>query len=540
MSDRPADAPDVPEYSGLEAPATESAAPSEELAPPVPTVPWRRLDRRMLLVHPVQELIRFFPAVVVAFVVGASGEKWYWQAIGIAVPVVLGIVRYLTTRFRITPTQVELSRSLVGRTVLTARLDRVRAVELTQRPIHRALGLAAVEIGTASGGTEEKFELDGLPIADARALRLALLHRTPGASSYARAAEGHDATGATPVEDLEEAPAPDGDQVLMRLDLRWVRYAPLTASGTVIAAGLLAVLGQFTGRIGIDLFAPDGPVDTFLRLSLVVVVAAAVAAFLVVGAVFAVLGYVITNWRFTLSRDLRGRSFHVRRGLFTTTETSLERDRVRGVSLGEPLGLRLAGAARLSAIVTGLKLTERSGALLSPPAPVSVVEHVGGAVLGSAGANALSLRLVEHGPAARRRRYTRALTGLAVPVALLAALALAGPVSWWWPVVVAVVLLPGSTWLAHDRYRRLGHGLTEDHLVIRTGSLSGRRDVLGRSGIIGWNLQQSWFQRRAGIVTLVATTAAGRQAFDVVDVPEPVAIALADAATPGLLTPFLR
>ena len=52
-------------------------------------------------------------------------------------------------------------------------------------------------------------------------------------------------------------------------------------------------------------------------------------------------------------------------------------------------------------------------------------------------------------------------------------------------------------------------------------------------------MQQSWFQRRAGLATLVATTAAGHQAYAALDIPEELAVALADAAVPGLLTPFL-
>jgi putative membrane protein len=64
--------------------------------------------------------------------------------------------------------------------------------------------------------------------------------------------------------------------------------------------------------------------------------------------------------------------------------------------------------------------------------------------------------------------------------------------------------------------------------------------VLQRGGIIGWNLHQSWFQRRAGLVTLVATTAAGRQAYEILDVPEPVAVALAAETVPGLVGQFLR
>ena len=63
--------------------------------------------------------------------------------------------------------------------MLTARLDRVRAVELTSTPIHRILGLAKVEVGTASAAKQDddKFALDSLPLAEARNLRIALLHR---------------------------------------------------------------------------------------------------------------------------------------------------------------------------------------------------------------------------------------------------------------------------------------------------------------------------------------------------------------------------
>ena len=64
-------------------------------------------------------------------------------------------------------------------------------------------------------------------------------------------------------------------------------------------------------------------------------------------------------------------------------------------------------------------------------------------------------------------------------------------------------------------------------------------DVLQRTGVIGWNVRQSWFQRRAGLVTLVATTAAGHQAYAAIDIPEPLAIAFADTAVPDLMTPFL-
>jgi putative membrane protein len=99
--------------------------------------------------------------------------------------------------------------------------------------------------------------------------------------------------------------------------------------------------------------------------------------------------------------------------------------------------------------------------------------------------------------------------------------------------------IPLGAALALDRYRSLGHALAAGTLVAQQGSLGRRRDLLQCEGIIGWNLTQTFFQRRAGLATLRATTAAGRQRYAVTDVPLPMAVSLADRALPGLLEDFL-
>lgn len=486
----------------------------------------------MLVVNPVVELVKFMPALIGIFVFGSSTGQW-WQVAGIAIPVVLGLMRYFTTKFRITGTQIELHRGLISRKVLTARLDRVRAVELTSTLMHRLLGLAKVEIGTASAAStdEDKFVLDSLPAGEARELRIALLHRSDDTPAPA-------APSASPSEDSSPTAPPVSyeDEVLLSFDPAWVRYAPLTSSGTVIAAGVLALLGQFGEQVGGRFIDGDDVVDVATRLTLSIVIPLAILGFLVLGAIFSVLGYLVANWGFTLKRDPRGRTFHVRRGLLTTTETSLERERVRGVSVDEPLGLRVAKGSRLAAIVTGVSKSEAGRTQLVPPAPRRVIDDTGALVLEHA--EPLHHPLVQHGPAAQRRRWTRALAGFSVlPVAAIVLVVL--DVVPWWVVLPTLVVYPVACGLAIDRYRRLGHGLTDGYLVVRSGSLRGRRDVVQRTGIIGWNLQQSWWQRRAGLVTLVATTAAGSQAYAAIDVPEELAIALADEAVPGLVSPFL-
>jgi putative membrane protein len=49
----------------------------------------------------------------------------------------------------------------------------------------------------------------------------------------------------------------------------------------------------------------------------------------------------------------------------------------------------------------------------------------------------------------------------------------------------------------------------------------------------------TWFQRRVGLTTLVATMAGGRQAVEVLDVPEAEGTAVARDAVPGLVDQFL-
>lgn len=487
----------------------------------LPETPWQRLDPRMLLVHPVTELIRFLPLVLGLLVFGSTGGDFnWWQLLGVAVPVALGLGRYATTTYRIVPGQIELRRGLLSKNITTASLDRVRTVELTAPLIHRALGLARVRIGTGAGAGvtgANTLDLDSLPRADAQTLRSRLLHRVVS-------------------EETETAPAVD--ERIVDLDLAWVRFAPLTTSGLVIALGALAAGSQFFDRLlnealeGADVTARIEELP--LALTIVLATFAAVAAI----SLLSIAGYLVANWGFSLSRDAADRTFHMRRGLFTSRETSIDRDRLRGLEIHQPLGLRLAGGGRLSAIVTGLSRSESSATTIVPPAPRSVVVEVGENVLGENGPFRVSL--VMHGPRARQRRYVRALLGATVPIAVTGVAGVVLDLPWWVAVAVAVPVLLAALALATDRYRRLGHALTADYLVVQSGTLSGRRDALQRIGIIGWNVDQTYFQRRAGLATLTATTAAGRQGYSAIDIPEQVAIALADEAVPGLLGPFLR
>jgi putative membrane protein len=488
-------------------------------------IPWRRLSIRMLAVHPVRELLRAWPVLLGLIFVGFRSRAGggLWGLVGVGVVVVMGLMRWFTTTYRVSTEQVQVRRGLLKRETLTVPRDRIRTVDITASPLHRVLGLALVNVGTGrSDRRNDGLKLDALTADEAARLRVELLDR----SAPAAAAE-------------TAVPAPE--IVLTELKPGWLRYAPFSLSGLVTVAVTIGFLFQVANeaKVRIDQLGPvRSTADRLAHTAVWLAVAQVVIAFLLIVALFSTVAYVVAYFGFRLTRQPGG-TLHIVRGLLTRRSITIEERRLRGTEVSEPLPLRWAGGARALAIATGLRVgrgAERGGSLLVPPAPRAEAERVAGDVLRDPAPPTMAL--TGHGPRARQRRYTRALLGTGVIIGALALL-------WWladwpsWPVLAALVLIPVAALLAEDRYRNLGHALAGHVLVVRQGSLVRRRNMLVRDGIIGFNFRQSLFQRRAGVVTVEATTAGGRQRYAALDMPVGIAVTVADAAVPGLLTPFL-
>jgi putative membrane protein len=593
--------------------------------------PWQWLSPRSLIVRPVTDLIRLLPVVIGVFFFG-SARGSYWGLGFAALAIATSVVRYCTTRYRITGERIYLRHGLLSQKVLSVPRDRIRSVDLSAHVVYRILGLRKVSVGTGRNDRRDggSLHLDALTRADAEALRATLLAGPAalGAAGAGAVGGGLEAgglgagslgagslgAGSLGAGGLVPEPA---ERELARLAPGWIRYAPLTLTGLVIVGVVVGTGFQVIDATHVDITA-IGPVHrltvSLSHISLLqraLEVALAILALLVL---LSVAGYVALFWNFRLVSQGTG-VLRVSRGLLSTRTTTIDTRRLRGAELSEPLLLRGAGGARCLAITTGLRVghgAERGGSLLLPPAPRAVASAVAAAVLETAIRESAAARprtrapstpvrdlavgdlavgdlavgdtaagdtvirdtvirdtaagdtvirdtavrdtatqaparpvmidlltgeLVHHGPAARRRRYARALGAAAV-------LAAAGVTGWAtgavpaWAGLGSLILLPLGAVLAADRYASLGHRLSDGWLVTRTGSLIRRRSVLSTEGIIGWRIHQSWFQRRQGLVSLAATTAAGRQHYVAHDIPAATALDLATSATTPLLGPF--
>jgi putative membrane protein len=464
----------------------------------VTELPGRRTSPRILLVHTVtfQQARQFVPALIpLVAVTGFGGGRTTIILLAVGITLLSLLTATLTWwRFSYAdgPSAVVVTRGLLSRSVRTVPTDRIRGVEVETPLLHRLFGLVRVRIDAAAGavsGNDEELVVDGVPRDEGDRLRTAVLSQ--------RAAPATE-----PGVDGVVAPEPL-DEEFARFDNRWLLYAPLVGSYLAIPAAAVGAGFRLLDELGHNV-RPD-----LERLDLgggwvpAVSIAGVLLLLLAVGAV---IGAALVNWGFTLDR--RGGSLIAVRGLLTRRHTELEIDRIRGGTVSEGLGMRWMRAARINALVTGLGDAARRGQLL-PLGP-------------RASAWALIRRLVDdpgplvpHPPAARRRSIVRAVaTGLLVSAVGIAATVAAG---WWWVLAAGIGLTVLGVPLGLGRYASLGHAAGPRSFSVRSGWLVREQVILQRRAVVGWRVRQSFFQRRAGLATVVACVGAGTGGYAAVD-----------------------
>ena len=410
------------------------------------------------------------------------------------------------------PSAVVVTRGLLSRSVRTVPNDRIRGIEIETPLMHRLFGLVRVRIDAAAGavsGNDEELVVDGVPQAEADRLRTAVLTRRPGTTPVT--ADGV----------VEEVPH---EEVFARFDNRWLLYAPLVGSYLAVPVAAVGASFRLLDELGRSIRPDVDELHLAGGWALALGVAGGLLLLLAAGAV---VGAVLVNWRFSLVR--RGGSLIAVRGLITRRHTELEIDRIRGCTVSEGLGMRWVKAARVNALVTGLGDAARRGQLL-PLGPRAEAWRLGHRLVDDPGP------LVPHPPAARRRRIVRAVAGgLLVSAVGLVLLVASG---WWELLAGGLVLTALGVPLGLGRYASLGHAAGPQSFTVRSGWLVREQAVLQRRAVVGWRVRQSFFQRRAGLATVVACVGAGTGGYGALDMAAGEVAAFTAAASDGWAAEF--
>lgn len=468
---------------------------------------WQRLSPRMLLVHPVHEVLRQLPVLVGSLVLGTATGNNAWPLAALGVTIAVGLMRWFFTTYRIDDEYVALRTGVLRRRSISVPRNRIRSVQTDSRLLHRLMGLTVLRVGTGHEARgQAAFALDAVEAGRVSRLRATLLAESVSPSV------------------TEQLAGP----VLARWRPSWLRYAPLSFSGLLMIGAAIGLAYQSGLGVTIQRIA-KASTEAAHRTGVVVAVSVGVVGTVAVAVLLAVLWSWSTYGNLVLRRA-EG-VLHLRHGVLRVREHTFDLGRLRGATLREPLLVRALRGARLDAVMTGVHGEGESSVLL-PPCPVDTAKAVLAELIENP--EAVDGQLRSHGPAAARRRWTRSLAVPALAgVGLVFMSVFVGLPMWaMWAWAIWAGGTVACALLAFDRVRSLGHRVADGWLVARTGSLERRRDCIACAGIIGWTVRQTLLQRRAGVATLIAATAAGRKHYRVIDVPAELAWSVAADASP--------
>ena len=481
--------------------------------PAEPAPEWLPLDRRTIAASTVVAAGALAATAVPAgsgLLLGGVGLAWVllWTIggtiLGAAATAVIETARLAVTRYRVDAHRIERRVRFLSSSTTSLSTGRVRNVEISADLVQRRMGVATVRL--ASGETDgSRLILGALDREVAEELRRHL---------------------------LAERAATDTSE-LVRLDPSWVRYAPASVMTPLLGLVGIGIVFQVADWFGAVPEMLEWIWDRIGDLPIPVIAAGVLVLALVVGTIASVALFVENWWNLRLEHHEDG-SLELHRGLLVGRHTSFDGRRIRGVTLHEPPGFRVLGAARLDVVASGVGTgkddegKKKQSPALVPASPRAVSADAAGTILGEPVPTALRA----HPPAARRRRLVRAGAAVAAVTGATLVPAVIWPWLWWIPVAASALSAASAIWAALDNARGLGHEITGGVVALRKGSLMRRTDVLGRDGILGWNIRRSPLQRRAGLATLVATTAGGSGAFRLPDVGREQAPALWRTAGP--------
>jgi len=458
--------------------------------------PWLGRAQRLHPLSPVflavREGRRLWP---IALLVLARRELWL-LLLAASVMVAVVVAEWLRRTYALDSSAMRIEEGVLARRRRLLPFDRIQQVDLVRKPLHRLLGVATLRVETAGGSGGSEADLEVIALAEAERLRATLLRaRAAAVQAPAGTAAG-----------IEPTPARPAERVLVRLSPGQVALAGLTSMRGVAALAVFgwvfqeaprSLIDRLTSRFDPQALAPSTPPALALAGLLVVALLLGLAA----------ASSLVTDFGFVLARG--GDNLVVRRGLLERREAVIPLARVQVVRVDESLLRRWLGfaAVRIQSAGRAGHGDATANHLTVPILPTARIDQLLGELLPGA---APVPALLRPPPAARRRAIVRRVVPvLAVAVVLAVAL---------WPldglaqragVVVAFAAALLAVLAGEAAYRNLGHARHDGFLSARRGALNRSTAVVPVAKAQSVRVRSSFFQRRAGLATMLVDVAGG-------------------------------
>lgn len=458
----------------------------------------RRLHPATLLFAALSTARRFlFPAFVGAFSASrqAPGDFVLWLSLILSVPAILAAVaKYVSFRYRLGADELVLTSGILRRHHRVIPFSRVQNIEMRQSLLQRLVGVAELRVETAGGAGQAEADLTVLAREDAESLRVEVMARRQRVTQFDTAEQ-------------EAVPTPSVRR-LAHLDTMDLVIVGATANeaGLIAAAlfGLLQFVDPFTGALLQRVEAVELPAAS----AAIILGAAVLLVFIVLGWIVSIVRSVVGFHEFTLERvdgELRKRY-----GLLSRREGVIPLERVQAVRIEESLFRRPFGLASLKVATAGGPTGERQGGAEAflPLARRRELPALVAGVFPELDLEALSFRPVH--PRSRRRAFIRYSAALLLITTILVAVF---GTDW----ALLLLSLPALYALAAWQYRHRGYALASGFVAARNGVMNRITWIVPDHKLQVVLTQETPFQRRHGLASLVIDTAGGGRQATIID-----------------------
>jgi putative membrane protein len=427
--------------------------------------------------------------------------------LGFLLGVIYGVVSYTRYTYRVTEDTFDVFSGVFGRREREIPHRRIQNVDVTRNVWQNILGLATVRIETAGGGSTEAF-LDFVSIAEAERLERTLRERRAAARSDDETT-GRNEDGDGGAETTEEPDGPTPRTLFSLSDPELAVHAATTFRPGVLA---LLVIGTplLEGLVADVLLTLAAPLGGPERLLVTGLTPDEVLALLIVGVPLGVasawaIGIVLgVNQYYGFRLGERGEELVYERGLLSEFSGTIPLGKVQTLTVTENALQRVLGYAGLSIDTAGYAGGQSGGDRSA--IPLAERERVAALVSLLEGAD-LDADMARPPKRARERyaiRYTLVL-GVVLGVTFVTSRAL-GEFSLWWTPALLVPVIPV---LAHLKWKHRGYALGEKHLLVRSGFLRRRTQIVPYHRLQTVTRSRTAFQRRRRLAHLIADTASG-------------------------------
>ncbi|MFB6266397.1 MAG: PH domain-containing protein [Halodesulfurarchaeum sp.] len=411
-------------------------------------------------------------------------------------------------RYELTGDTLDIESGVLSRREREIPLRRIQNVDVTRSLVPRLLGIAAVNIETAGGGSTEA-QLKFVTLAEARRLQEEIQRRKRGASE--QATEG------------AETPEPTRDLLFELDDRDLILYSVLSFDPRILSVLFLVV------PTGLPAITSDlGELGTSLLL-----------AFGIFGALLAAAGIWAMS-AFTRFVQFYGFRLHrvedelrYERGLIQRYDGSIPLEKVQTLTVEENALMRHFGFASLSVETAGYapgSMPSRGSEAAIPLAKRETLIELAGTI------EPFEMPQFERPPAIARRRYVMRYGLLVTAIVAVAYGVSVFVMPYPWFVLVGLYLLIPLA--AQKKWAHRGWALGEGYAFTRNGFWRRRIHVVPDFRVQTVIESRTVFQRRWGLGTLTIDTASSRSLVTsdaaAVDVEGETAVSLRDTVADRL------